>query len=126
MTWFWYTRPTVVDAALITNKTAINNNDVHTQHPFIVELYKTDNVLLVDIRTPEEYASGHIENAINIDFYSPLFIPQLLEVAEGKRLFIYCRSGSRTSSAFRQLTNLGLDVTEMRGGILSYKGTLVR
>jgi rhodanese-related sulfurtransferase len=126
MVWFWDKQPIVADAALVANRTIVSNDEYMTTHPFIEESRKTENALLVDIRTPEEYASGHIEGAINIDFYSPLFMSQLLEVAEGKRLFIYCRSGSRTSSAYRQLVNLGLDVSEMRGGILSYKGALVR
>ncbi len=95
-------------------------------HPFIQAFSQSQNGILIDIRTPEEFQSGHIQGAINVDFYDPLFLQNIQQVANGRPVFMYCRSGNRSSSAYRQLIGIGLDVIEMRGGILSYTGALVQ
>jgi len=95
-------------------------------HPFMQALSQSQNSILIDIRTPEEFQAGHIPGAINVDFYDPLFLQNMQRAANGRSIFMYCRSGSRSNSAYRQLRGLGLEVTEMRGGILSYTGVLVK
>lgn len=111
------------DTAQLAGSVASNKSIVH---PFLKLYREHSDAVLVDIRTPEEFSSGHLPGAINIDFYNPLFIQSIQQVAEDKILFIYCRSGNRSGTAVRQLSNLGLKVEEMRGGILSYRGELVQ
>lgn len=54
---------------------------------------------IIDIRTPEEFAAGHIENAKNIDFYQDDFANQIGQLEKDKTYFMYCRSGNRSSQA---------------------------
>jgi rhodanese-related sulfurtransferase len=82
---------------------------------------KLKDYLLVDIRTPGEFAQGRIEGAININYYQRGFIEQFSEFDTTKPIFIYCRSGSRTSSAVKKLSNAGFkQVYELNGGIINW------
>ena len=57
------------------------------------------NVQLVDVRTFQEYNSGHIENAINIDFQEEDFSDEIQKIDKDRPVFIYCRSGGRSGRA---------------------------
>ncbi len=55
--------------------------------------------VIIDVRTPEEYAAGHIEGAINIDFYSETFAQDVAALDPGAAYVVYCRSGNRSGQA---------------------------
>lgn len=97
-----------------------------TINPFMKKYQETENAILIDIRTPEEYNSGHIKDAINIDFYSATFVEDLKRTAGDQEVFLYCRSGGRSGYAKTVLESSGLSVYELPGGILSYQGELVK
>ncbi len=63
-------------------------------------------VLLVDVRTPQEYAEGHIREAVNIDMLEPDFLMRMDKLDKTKPIIIYCRSGNRSSRAVQQLQSL--------------------
>jgi rhodanese-related sulfurtransferase len=78
--------------------------------------------ILIDVRTPEEYADAHLTNAINLDFYSKDFVAQLSELDRTKPYAIYCRSGNRTSETLRIMRDLGFTyVYDLGGGILAWE-----
>lgn len=78
----------------------------------------TDNVVILDIRTPEEYSSGHIENAVNVDYYAADFINKLEKLDKNATYMVYCRSGNRSGSTVTQMEKLGFkSVYELNGGI---------
>ena len=89
-----------------------------------VEVYKmAKNGILLDVRTAQEYAQGHIPESVNIDLAS---LNQVLEKIPDKKtpVFVYFRSGARSSRAVRQMKKAGyLDVTNI-GGIENYHGKL--
>ena len=66
------------------------------------------NFIIIDIRTPEEFNGGHIENAINIGFYSETFREDLDKLNKDNAYFIYCRSGNRSGRAMPVMKELGL------------------
>ena len=83
-----------------------------------VEVYRmTKNGVLIDVRTKEEYAEGHIPDSINL----PLsHLDQILKEVPDKNtpLFVYCQSGSRSARAAKSMKKAGYsDVTNI-GGIL--------
>jgi rhodanese-related sulfurtransferase len=81
-------------------------------------LSENDDVVLIDIRTLDEFYSGHIENALNIDFYSSSFRNELDSLDKNKTYLIYCRTGSRTMQASRMMRDLGFEeVYVLEGGI---------
>ena len=82
---------------------------------------KSENQTIIDIRTPQEYGQGYIEGAININYFDRSFLDQVSEFDKNKPIFIYCRSGNRTSSASKKLLKLGFtEVYDLQGGIISW------
>lgn len=81
--------------------------------------------VLLDVRTPEEYASGHIPESINIPVDK---IGRLTDTVRDKNteIYVYCRSGARSHRAAYDLKRLGYKNAVNIGGILSYKGLLER
>jgi len=83
---------------------------------------KSLNQTIIDIRTPEEFSEGHIEGAININFFDKAFLDQMSQFDKSKPVFLYCRSGNRTSSASKKIANLGFEqVYDLQGGILNWQ-----
>ena len=87
----------------------------------VEECYQTNNSILLDVRTEEEYNSGHIEKSINIPLQR---IEDSLKIINDKStpIYVYCRSGARSISATALLTSLGYSNVINIGGIISYKG----
>lgn len=77
------------------------------------------NQTIIDIRTPEEFASGHIDGAININLFDKTFLDQISKLDKTKPIYMYCRSGSRSRSASKKVSNLGFEkVYDLQGGII--------
>ena len=81
-----------------------------------------DSVQLVDVRTPEEFAEGHIAGAKNINVFDSDFVDEAEKALDkSKPVAVYCRSGKRSADAARELTENGFNVTNLEGGILAWK-----
>ena len=79
------------------------------------------NVQLIDVRTPNEYKSGHIKGAKNIDFFSIQFKDEFNKLIKGKPVYVYCRSGSRSRQTANELALMGFkEIYDLKGGILKY------
>jgi rhodanese-related sulfurtransferase len=78
-------------------------------------------VIIVDVRTPEEFASGHIEGALNIDFNSGNFANEITRLNPSETYAIYCRSGSRSGQAASIMHEAGFhDVSNLNGGVIDW------
>jgi rhodanese-related sulfurtransferase len=89
---------------------------------FKVKFSNTSSAVLVDVRTPAEYASGTIENALNIDFFAPNFIDRFSQLPQDVEYFIFCRSGGRSGQACARLSMMGFKVNNLEGGIGEWPG----
>ena len=91
----------------------------------VQEFLKTEKAVLLDVRTKEEYESGHIENSENIPLQH---IEKVLAIITDKNtpLFVYCQSGARSSSATSALKQMGFSHVTNIGGISSYRGKVVK
>jgi len=77
-----------------------------------------ENFVIIDVRTPEEYAGGHIEKAINLDYYSETFADELDQLDKEKTYLIYSRTDQRSGEALDMMAELGFrEVYNMLGGI---------
>ncbi|NNC70729.1 MAG: rhodanese-like domain-containing protein, partial [Flavobacteriaceae bacterium] len=84
---------------------------------FKSRLESNDNIQLVDVRRPEEYAEGYLKNATNINFYDSDFMGQILEdLDKSEPVYLYCRSGGRSGKAAIKLSEKGFKVYDLRGG----------
>ena len=69
--------------------------------------------VLVDVRTPEEFAEGHLEGAVNLPVESPAFGELITQLDPGVEYVVYCRSGRRSEIAAEQMVDIGLEVTDL-------------
>ena len=84
-----------------------------------------NKVTVIDVRTPQEYQDGHIENAQNINVQSADFKAKMENFDKDKPIYIYCRSGARSAKAGKILEDMGFkEIYDLKGGILSWKGAL--
>lgn len=82
------------------------------------------NTVLIDVRTKEEYAEGHIPGSINIELDE---IEKIVDIIKDKNshIYLYCRSGHRSGIALNKVKELGYrDLTNI-GGIIHYNGEIV-
>lgn len=76
-----------------------------------------DPPVIIDVRTPEEYASGHVAGAINIDVNGADFSSQISELDPEQKYLVYCRSGSRSAQAAAQMEAAGIADIADAGGL---------
>lgn len=88
---------------------------------FNKKLQATPGATLIDVRTPEEYAQGHLVNAMNIDWNGDDFAAQAAKLDKETPVFVYCRSGGRSSAAAESLRGIGFTVYDMQGGITKWQ-----
>lgn len=78
--------------------------------------------ILVDIRTPEEFADGHLENAININFFDENFVTNFeSQFDKNDTIYIHCKSGGRSTKAVQILEQKGFkNLIHLDGGFLQW------
>lgn len=80
-----------------------------------------DDLVILDVRTPEEFAEGHLDGAIMIDFYRDDFADQLGQLDPNVPYLLYCRSGNRSGQTTAIMQELGFtNVADIDGGIVSW------
>lgn len=87
------------------------------------KLIQDKTYTLIDIRTPQEFAEGHIANAANVDFRNtPQFEQYLSSLDKNGRYLIYCRTGNRSGQALKLMEEKGfINVTDLSEGIVGWQ-----
>jgi rhodanese-related sulfurtransferase len=91
---------------------------------FYEMIQKEKDVIIFDVRTPQEYQEGHISNAINIPVQ--ILGQQLdkLNKFKDKKILVYCRSGHRSAIASQILDRAGFkNVYNLKGGLFEWKAS---
>lgn len=78
--------------------------------PYYKELMEKEKFTIVDVRTIEEYTSGHIKGAVNIPYES---IDENTNLDKENTIFVYCKSGRRSKIAYNTLKDLGYTVYDL-------------
>jgi rhodanese-related sulfurtransferase len=82
---------------------------------------ESPDFVILDVRTPGEYNEGHIEDALNIDFYNDGFKSDLRKLERDKAYLIYCRSGNRSGRTLDMMQQLGFkEVYNIEGGMTKW------
>jgi phage shock protein E len=80
-----------------------------------------DDLVILDVRTPEEFAEGHIDGAVLVDFYDADFADQLAALDPDLPYLVYCRSGNRSGQTLPLMQQLGFgSAVDVGGGILAW------
>ena len=91
-----------------------------------VLMQREQDYLILDVRSPEEFAQGHIPHAINIPMERFGEAPPKELPDKAQKIFVYCRSGARSQQAAQKLANMGYtNIVEM-GGIKDWHGDVVK
>src|SRR5512145_2967840 len=91
-------------------------------HDLIQKNKGNNDFIILDIRTPEEFADGHIEDAVNINFRSDKFTDELNKLDPGKTYFVYCRTGNRSYDAVALMARFGfISIIRLDGDITGWK-----
>jgi thioredoxin 1 len=99
-----------------TQKTDLSANE------FSEKIKQLPEALIIDVRTPEEFADGHLINAINIDWRGDDFEKQIATLDKNKPVLVYCLSGGRSSAAADKMRNDSFkEVYELDGGIMKWR-----
>ena len=86
------------------------------------ELVADSNVVVLDVRTASEFAEGHLERAINIDYHQSDFVEKAKATLPlDKKIAVYCRSGRRSAGAAGKLGDEGYKLVNLNGGIIAWK-----
>ncbi len=77
--------------------------------------------VLIDVRTPEEFRAGHIEGAFLIDYHGADFLERMAGLDRNATVFLYCRSGNRSSKAMQMIRDMGFaKVHDLAGGVIAW------
>lgn len=80
-----------------------------------------DGLVVLDVRTPDEFGAGHIPGAVNIDFYEASFAADLDALDKDAPYALYCRSGNRSGQTLQMMRDLGFtNVSDLDGGIITW------
>ena len=85
-----------------------------------VEIQDSDYIL-IDVRTQDEFDLGHIDSAINLDFYSDTFQNEILSLPKNEKIVLYCRTNNRSSKTATILKQNGFrNILVISGGITEW------
>lgn len=104
--------------------TSAQNNSTTTISAieYFKKLSTTKNKQILDVRTPGEFNSEHLANAVNIDYQSSTFETELEKLDKSKPVFLYCLSGGRSGEALNIMARKGFkEVYNLQGGIMAWK-----
>lgn len=97
------------------------NSSMLSAKEFQDKITELGNVVILDVRTPDEFNGGTIENAVNADITSYDFTNVVQTLDKSTPVMVFCLSGGRSKDAAKALRNMGFNtVYELKGGILKW------
>ena len=79
-----------------------------------------EGATVIDVRTPAEFAAGHIPDAVNIDVESGSFADEIADLDQAETYVVYCRTGRRSALAADQMAEAGFTSVKDLGGLSSW------
>jgi len=97
-----------------------------SQEEWAQKVLENDNLVVLDVRTPEEFEGGYIPGALNINIYEGQgFVDEVEKLDKNKNYCVYCRSGQRSGQACAIMNQLGFEnAFNLSGGILEWEGEI--
>ena len=121
--------PILLSALMFTGCAGASNTQTNTYRQITMDeavsmMEQENRYIILDVRRPDEFAAGHIPNAINVpnETIGTAEIPELPD--KDQLMMVYCRSGRRSKEASEKLVKLGYTNIVEFGGILDWKGEI--
>ena len=122
--------PILLSALIFTGCAGTSNNQTNTYRQITMDeavtmMAQETGYIILDVRRPDEFAAGHIPNAINVpnETIGTTEIPELPN--KDQLIMVYCRSGRRSKEASEKLVKMGYTNIVEFGGILDWKGEII-
>ena len=122
--------PILLSALMFTGCAGTSNHQTNTYRSITMDeavtmMAQETGYIILDVRRPDEFAAGHIPNAINVpnEIIGTDEIPELPN--KDQLIMVYCRSGRRSKEASEKLLKLGYTNIVEFGGILDWKGEII-
>ena len=121
--------PILLSALMFTGCAGTSNNQTSTYRQISMDeavnmMAQETGYIILDVRRPDEFAAGHIPNAINVP-NETIGTAEISELPDKNQLImVYCRSGRRSKEAAEKLVKLGYTNIVEFGGILDWKGEI--
>jgi rhodanese-related sulfurtransferase len=108
----------IVTALLLTGCSSTPNTVEDVDVSAAAAMVEQGEAVILDVRTPAEFAAGHLPGAINIDVESADFADRVAGLDETAETLVYCRTGNRSGVATDEMAELGFtDMADLQGGI---------
>lgn len=108
---------TAIEAATSPDLRVVSVNDAHAAIN-----NAPDDLVILDVRTVEEFTDGHIDGAVMLDFYREDFAAELGKLDPDVPYVVYCRSGNRSGQTLALMEGLGFqNVQDVDGGVLAWQ-----
>ncbi len=92
-------------------------SEVLASNAFDSKMSSTENIQLIDVRTPQEYNGGTIGNAVNMNLYDPNFKETIAGLDPNRPVFVFCARGARSATAAKVFKELGFkEIYDLQGG----------
>jgi len=102
----------------------LKNISVEEAAELIENKSRSNSFVILDVRTPGEFRSGHIEGAVNIDYSASDFRDEIKKLDIGKEYLVYCRTGNRSGRSLPIFAELGFKkVYNMTGGTVLWSAS---
>ena len=114
----------LIMAAVISSLSSCGKANVRVLAPtdYVKFIEGSADIVLLDVRTPEEFSQSHLPEAVNIDFNTPEFLATVeKQIPVDRNIAVYCRSGRRSLEAANKLSAAGYNVVDLEGGILNWE-----
>ena len=99
-----------------------DNNNLVSAIKFSEIISNDKSVIIIDVRTPDEFNKGHLKNSLNVNWFDENFDENLNIFSKDLPVMVYCLSGGRSSKANERIKSLGFkNVYELDGGILEWR-----
>lgn len=112
------TKPTEVK----TEQTQVESKYITVEQAKVEQIIAEENPFILDVRRPDEFNGGHIENAVNINFDDSNFDAEIEKLEKNKTIVVYCAAGGRSASAAEKMLEMGFtSIVEVKGGYNAWK-----
>ena len=116
----------LIAAATLTACSSGSGYTTQSATEFAATIAADPAIVVLDVRTPGEFAEGHLPNAINIDAESGRFAKEITSLDSSKTYAVYCRSGRRSAIAADEMVKAGFTkIYNLDSGLLAWTGPLV-
>lgn len=102
-------------------KSPVGSDEEITVEQLREKMDENEPMVLLDVRTPREYADGHISGAVNINVNDPSFKDKVAGLDKEQTYYIYCRSGKRSAKATEIMMAEGFTASNTKGGIMAWQ-----